>query len=104
MIPVRKGRLLLTTTKRLRRSGAGGARSIQAGLSRRAVRIARVDGDHAHQSPGRPQMLHVILSGAAMTRFDVNAAAALAGGRDDQAKSVRPLFFSPALIAPNLKP
>jgi len=45
------------------------------------------------------------MSGAAMTRLAVKAAAAEAGvSATMRAKSVRPLFFSPALVAPNLKP
>ena len=45
------------------------------------------------------------MSGAAMTRLAVKAAAALAGvSATMRAKSVRPLFLRPALAAPNLKP
>src|SRR5579863_6800116 len=45
------------------------------------------------------------IRGAAMTRFEVNAAAALAGtSAAISAKSVRPLAFRPALVAPNLNP
>ena len=46
-----------------------------------------------------------IISGAAITRLEVNAAAALAGASATIiAKSVRPLAFSPALVAPKRKP
>ena len=46
-----------------------------------------------------------IISGAAVTRLAVKAAAALAGASATmRAKSVRLLFLRPALVAPNLKP
>ena len=45
------------------------------------------------------------ITGAATTRFDVNAAAALAGASATiTAKSVRPLALRPALAAPKRKP
>ena len=45
------------------------------------------------------------ISGTAVTRFAVNAAAALAGASATiSAKSVRPLAFSPALVAPKQNP
>src|SRR3954447_18318783 len=44
-------------------------------------------------------------TGAAFTRFAVNAAAALAGASAIiKAKSVRPLAFNPAFVAPKRKP
>ncbi len=46
-----------------------------------------------------------MINGAAITRFDVNAAAALAGASATiRAKSGRPLAFRPAFTAPNRNP
>src|SRR5581483_9417511 len=46
-----------------------------------------------------------ITNGAAVTRFEVNAAATLAGALETiKEKSGRPLVFTPAVVAPNRKP
>jgi hypothetical protein len=84
---------------------AGGARGGQTGFAGGAVGVAGVDGDYANMLPVARRLSLSTMSGAAMTRLEVNAAAALAGlSATMRAKSVRPLFLRPALMAPNLKP
>jgi hypothetical protein len=74
-------------------------------LARGAVGVAGVDGDYADRLPEARRFSLSMISGAAVTRLAVKAAAALAGASATmRAKSVRPLFLSPALVAPKRKP
>jgi hypothetical protein len=66
---------------------------IQPGLAGGAVGVAGVDGHGAHLASGHRRCCLSTMSGAAMTRLAVKAAAALAGASATmRAKSVRPLF------------
>ncbi len=70
-----------------------------------AVGVAGIDGDYANLAAGGAQVLLVHNKGAAVTRLAVKTAAALAGASATmRAKSVRPLFLSPAFAAPKRKP
>ena len=101
----RRKNLFGAAAEGLRSGGAGGARGTQPGLARGAVGIAGIDGHHAHTPAGRASNVCLsMMRGAAITRFEVNAAAALAGASATiRAKSGRPLAFRPAFAGSKSK-
>ena len=87
------------------RGGAGLARSPQSRFAGRAVCISGIDRNHTDFPPVALRFSLSMSRGAAVTRFDVNAAAALAAASATiTAKSGRPLALRPALVAAKRKP
>ncbi len=101
----RRKHLLGAAIESLCRGGTGGARGLEPGRPAAQLALPALMATTRTWPPVALRCCLSMMSGAAITRFDVNAAAALAGASATiRAKSVRPLAFRPALPAAKRNP